>query len=977
MLRKLKNIKQLNKKIYIIFAGFLLVSVISGFLLKNNKKQSPISKKSLTFTRQLIGSNQYIGEIKGVMKTSFGQNKDGGRVTINRNESKLEFGLPINNSTIIASSGNAFSPDQISFESDNKIIEARYSLIDKGLKEEIILNRIPQENKLPIKLKTENLKMRITPDGIPVFYKPPTVIPAQAGIQSASDEYMFHFERPFMKDGAGNVSYGVKYLFGDEKKTGGRIVKKLLSSSSSVNQDPSSIIIELDSSWLHDPKRVLPITIDPTVVHDTSSEFATGQQNRVADTGSGVSPSLETYYQELPADEYTVGLWHMNEASGNVLDSSGNGNTGTPTGTAVATGFLGSAARNFNGTSDSVSMGATSTLDLSNSFTLETWVNRATTQNSVDSAIVAKISTSPYNGYMLWYRSDNTIDLYINGAARADSTYVIPANTWTHIVGVWTGSMAQIYINGQLSVSSSYSTAPTSAGQTFWVGRYSDSARFFTGTIDEVRVSNIARTPEEIKSAASRRPYSSFTSDVIDLSNVTSWNSLTWTELGVNTGDGETLKDVTSLVAQWNFNSTSGTTATNDAGSCGATCNGTLTGFTSTTSQDQAAGTGWTAANKRWGAGALMFDGTNDYLSAADIDYTDQMTGEVWVKFNNISSQQFIIRAGGTTATEYNLQMQGSGNSSKFRIRVDSVSTFITVDSIEGAETGKWYHIVWTYDGINVYLYINGKLVNSAGLTGNIKDDNNSTYIGSSATPLYFLNGTIDSTRIYSRALAPAEIMSNYQAGNIEFQTRVGSDTSPDDGSWEAWRPTTGETAVDSFDTPLSKSLISYWPTDESSGTRFDRWSINNLTANGTGGVGMGTGKLNSAADFESTESDFLEITDNTSLSTGDIDFTISAWVNLESKTGTDMDIVTKFESGTVGEYMLRYYSASDRFVLQLFDSGGNNACMAVANNLGSPSTGTWYHIVAWHNAAANNCNIKVNNGTTNTQAGFDVRYCL
>lgn len=966
MLKKLKIFKRLNKQVYVVFSVFLLVSIISGFLLKNNKKSKPVqTKKSLTFSRQLIGNNQYVGEIKGVMKTSFGQDKDGGRVTINRDKSKLEFSLPISDSTIVASSGNSFNPDKISFESDNKIIEARYSLVDKGLKEEIILNRIPQENKLPIKLKTENLTMKITPDGIPVFY-------------DDKGQYQVHFERPFMKDGAGNVSYGVKYLFGDEKKPGGRTTKVILGRSEATTQESVSsdsgqagmtMLIEIDSSWVHDPKRVLPIIIDPTVVHDTTAEFATGQFNRSKDTGSGASPVLESYYQELPADQNTVGLWHMNEASGNALDSSGNGNTGTPTGTAVATGFLGSAARNFNGTSDSVSMGATSTLDLSNSFTLETWVNRATTQNSVDSAIVAKISTSPYNGYMLWYRSDNTIDLYINGAARADSTYVIPANTWTHIVGVWTGSMAQIYINGQLSVSSSYSTAPTSTGQTFWVGRYSDSARFFTGTIDEVRVSNIARTPEEIKSAASHRPYSSFTSDVIDLSNVTSWNSLTWTELGVNTGDGETLKDATSLVAQWNFNETSGTIATNNAGSCGASCNGTLTGFDSTASQDADPDSSWTANNRRWGAGALQFDGIDSYISAGDIDFTDQMTGEIWVKFNNVSSQQFLIRGGGTTNTEYNLQMQGSGNSSKFRIRVDNASTFITVDSIDSAMPGKWYYITWTYNGATVSLYVNGRLVNTGNLTGNVKDDNTNTYIGSSATPSFFLNGTVDSTRIYSRALTSAEILSNYNSSNIEFQTRVGGTTNPNDGSWEAWKPTTNETQIVSYDTAVTDSLISYWKMDESSGTRVDSWGTNNLTANGTGGVGALVGKINSAADFESTESDFLEISDNASLSTGDIDFTISAWVNLESKTGTDMDVVTKFESGTVGEYMLRYYSASDRFVLQLFDSGGNNACFAVANNLGSPSIGTWYHIVAWHNATANNCNIKVNNGTTNTQA--------
>ena len=67
-----------------------------------------------------------------------------------------------------------------------------------------------------------------------------------------------------------------------------------------------------------------------------------------------------------------------------------------------------------------------------------------------------------------------------------------------------------------------------------------------------------------------------------------------------------------------------------------------------------------------------------------------------------------------------------------------------------------------------------------------------------SAGTRYF-NGTIDSTRIYSRALTAAEILANYQAGNIEFQTRTGT-SQVQDGTWEAWKPVTGETAIAAMD---------------------------------------------------------------------------------------------------------------------------------------------------------------------------------
>jgi len=166
---------------------------------------------------------------------------------------------------------------------------------------------------------------------------------------------------------------------------------------------------------------------------------------------------------------------------------------------------------------------------------------------------------------------------------------------------------------------------------------------------------------------------------------------------------------------------------------------------------------------------------------------------------------------------------------------------------------------------------------------------------------------------------------------------------------------------VDTSNT-LRTNLISYWNLNEASSTRIDSYGTNNLAVRGTGGVAAGAGKISNAADFELSEGDFLEITDNASLSTGDVDFSISAWVKLESK--TTASIVTRYESGTVREYWLGYDATADRFQMYLYNSTGVNVGIATANNSGSPSTGTWYHVVAWHDSVNNTINIKVNNGT-------------
>jgi hypothetical protein len=122
-------------------------------------------------------------------------------------------------------------------------------------------------------------------------------------------------------------------------------------------------------------------------------------------------------------------------------------------------------------------------------------------------------------------------------------------------------------------------------------------------------------------------------------------------------------------------------------------------------------------------------------------------------------------------------------------------------------QPGKWYYIVGSYDGSNIKTYINGVLDSTRQYTGGIYNTSTNFTIGKSLQgTISNFNGVIDVTKIYSRALTADEINSNYQAGNIEFQTRTGSDTTPEDGGWEEWKSTSGatETSIQSFDSTVN-----------------------------------------------------------------------------------------------------------------------------------------------------------------------------
>ncbi len=277
--------------------------------------------------------------------------------------------------------------------------------------------------------------------------------------------------------------------------------------------------------------------------------------------------------------------------------------------------------------------------------------------------------------------------------------------------------------------------------------------------------------------------FGEYTSSSMDMGSSMSEATLSWIPSGVNTGDGETPYSTTGLVAQWNFNETSGTTAVS-GGSCGTSCNGTLTSMT-TTGQDAAVGTGWTADNRRWGSGAVMFDGVDDYISVPNNAYLNletNITLEAWVNLNKGSSSYPAIIAKSNSIWEdgYGLYFEDG----YFRFWVFSGTNSAWPEGLSKGYN-EWQHIVGTYDGSYAKLYINGVLQDSVAFSESITNTSTALTIGKEGygSGGDFWNGNIDLVRIYSRALPDSEVLSNYQAGNIEFQYRVSTDNS----TWSNW----------------------------------------------------------------------------------------------------------------------------------------------------------------------------------------------
>lgn len=167
----------------------------------------------------------------------------------------------------------------------------------------------------------------------------------------------------------------------------------------------------------------------------------------------------------------------------------------------------------------------------------------------------------------------------------------------------------------------------------------------------------------------------------------------------------------------------------------------------------------------------------------------------------------------------------------------------------------------------------------------------------------------------------------------------------------------------------LLTGIVASWTLDEQTGNRADSVGSNTLVDNNS--VGVEAGKVGNAAKLVAANLEYFSLADNNNISFGDEDFTISAWVLLETKAASGT-IVSKWYTTTSNrEYDLQYRQAVDRFafVVSSDGAGAGSVTVEAADNLGSPAVQTWYFVVGWHDSVNNTLNIQVDDGTVDSAA--------
>ncbi|MFC4357169.1 LamG-like jellyroll fold domain-containing protein [Halobium salinum] len=231
-----------------------------------------------------------------------------------------------------------------------------------------------------------------------------------------------------------------------------------------------------------------------------------------------------------------------------------------------------------------------------------------------------------------------------------------------------------------------------------------------------------------------------------------------WTDAGT-LRLGYTAED-SSLVSYWALDEPSGSTVRDAVGSNDGTNAG-----------------GSIGAAGAHGSNGYRFAGTGERV---DVDTNMDVAGSgltlsAWVKadsWNTNGDQRIISKATGEQDPDhYWMLSEAQTKNPRFRLKTGGSTTKLVASSTVPA--GEWVHMVATYDGGHMRIYVDGTQVAVKQKTGTVST-NSEVPVALAANPsgAQSLDGNLDEVRVYDRGLSASEVEDMHLAGSTgEFRT--------------------------------------------------------------------------------------------------------------------------------------------------------------------------------------------------------------
>lgn len=204
--------------------------------------------------------------------------------------------------------------------------------------------------------------------------------------------------------------------------------------------------------------------------------------------------------QSINLQKGLVGYWPF---AGNANDATPYGDNGTINGATLTTDREGRAnsAYSFNGTSDSISVPASNSLNTKSAITILAWIKP---EGSSQQPIVEYNNGSTI-GVQLWQYSDFST-LFTNLVDTSGVSHYLyspsgefVAGTWYQVAVTYNGSTVTLYVDGSSVATSNLGAFTLQTSYPVWVGTRPSGSSYFNGSISGVRIYNRALSPAEIQ----------------------------------------------------------------------------------------------------------------------------------------------------------------------------------------------------------------------------------------------------------------------------------------------------------------------------------------------------------------------------------------------------------------------------------------------------------------------------------------------
>lgn len=366
-------------------------------------------------------------------------------------------------------------------------------------------------------------------------------------------------------------------------------------------------------------------------------------------------------------------------------------------------------ALDLNGSNQYATLANSSALLANNSFTIEFWARRRS-PGTWEPFVTQGVGTANQGLHVGFRLNQFTFAFWGNDL----NTTNISDDLWHHWSCTYdaTTNRRIIYRDG-VEVAADTTTADYQGTGAIEIGRSAALNEYADGSIADVRIWNLARTPAQV--AASMHP-------AIPSSTA-------------------------GLQVHLRFNEGDGSTAADGAATAGGANNATLVN-----------GPAW----RPWDGptSSLALNGTSQYGQAQDsaaLSITGPITVEAWVQPSGTGAMT-ILEKFGSESGGYGLRINASGMP-EFVV-ADSSASLDVVTGRTAVRTIGWTHLAGVWDGQSSRIYVNGVLDEIRSVGRNPKDGASALVIGAAGgvgQPQKF-NGRLGDIRIWNVARTRAEI---------------------------------------------------------------------------------------------------------------------------------------------------------------------------------------------------------------------------